>query len=955
MDHKANQVPYQFFQKDNQQRVPLASQEQNNPFKSKQPAQNYSTIQTSNSPGPFLSNSSQSNSYGNQTNQIGSDQSHLEASNFNHTEHALDSFRRFDTGQTQQTLGNQRSLNTNMSGKVIDLSQMQPFNSIQNQSSFRNLNDSQSQQSNFQTNEIILDQTLNFQPNSFSPNMGQNFRDGFNGTFEDLEGIGQEPFEENQQTLQTQYNETVQNLSQNDSPNQQQNQYQYQDNPAYEINESQIQNDLQYENQEEEDNPGQNLEDCEYHQQIIQELVQDNNTLNLRIRQVQGKLQKTEAQLEKAKKWIRELDSMKNDITQLRKSAEGTQVLSQIDDSANLKLENEQLKLRLQELDVQNSQIQEIEDQKVQQERFKYERIINELTKENQENQEEQSIICNQVKLLEKQLEQYRVDIEQRTNQITNYEALLDKYQKSTVQNHQRDNSEGFMNQDAYSQFLNNKKTNKDKLASTIISNDNRIQNSGRTHSQLNSQNPPDYIALRNRSLSGDKGAHHIISQLNQDRDEDDYYLNQRQFSNLEEMEQQQTQEQRIKKHYNDAQYQLVKENINISNITMEQNLLNLLQPQKPKDPNYTQLETRCVKLEEYCRELFVALAGKIYDNQTQTQKSNSQIRKPLNSKAGNQAMDKSILNERGVSNSKPTRNQKILQSLRKPSSTLNQSRKELVPKDLNLSQYQSQDKLTSQNQQYESQDQSYRNTNANIQTQNSVRNSKQQLNLNQSVTIQHNSSNYFNIPQKSNGQNLNGAIRPYRRQESQNTQPSHLEQDSKLMMAMDELNDQLKHQGYDIIIKHVKGDIYQVNSSKPHHFKLEEPSHNVMIQIQDATNLDKQAYDHKQLNYLDEKLRGLVDQQYDFCQYKCVERSLTQVAECKAQCVRDVIVPFRYLNHMGRDQEDNIYRKCLADKFPNIKQEHYIECTNQIYKDRIKSIGAQFTNIAENILNELH
>lgn len=57
----------------------------------------------------------------------------------------------------------------------------------------------------------------------------------------------------------------------------------------------------------------------------------------------------------------------------------------------------------------------------------------------------------------------------------------------------------------------------------------------------------------------------------------------------------------------------------------------------------------------------------------------------------------------------------------------------------------------------------------------------------------------------------------------------------------------------------------------------------------------------------------------------------------------------------MGKDQEDNIYRKCLSDKFPDIKQEDYLECTNQIYKDRIKSLGYQFTNIAETILSDLH
>lgn len=45
----------------------------------------------------------------------------------------------------------------------------------------------------------------------------------------------------------------------------------------------------------------------------------------------------------------------------------------------------------------------------------------------------------------------------------------------------------------------------------------------------------------------------------------------------------------------------------------------------------------------------------------------------------------------------------------------------------------------------------------------------------------------------------------------------------------------------------------------------------------------EKEAYNPRQLGHLDEKLRGLVDQQYDFCLYKCVEKSINFSSECKA------------------------------------------------------------------------
>jgi hypothetical protein len=57
----------------------------------------------------------------------------------------------------------------------------------------------------------------------------------------------------------------------------------------------------------------------------------------------------------------------------------------------------------------------------------------------------------------------------------------------------------------------------------------------------------------------------------------------------------------------------------------------------------------------------------------------------------------------------------------------------------------------------------------------------------------------------------------------------------------------------------------------------------------------------------------------------------------------------------MSKDEEENLYRKCLADKFPNISQTDYIECTNKIHNDRIEILTNFLGDVAEKTLDELH
>ena len=112
---------------------------------------------------------------------------------------------------------------------------------------------------------------------------------------------------------------------------------------------------------------------------------------------------------------------------------------------------------------------------------------------------------------------------------------------------------------------------------------------------------------------------------------------------------------------------------------------------------------------------------------------------------------------------------------------------------------------------------------------------------------------------------------------------------------------------------------------------------------------------DVKSLGHFDKTLRDLVEAQYDLCLYKCTQTYRGNMGVCKNDCVTSTIVPFRFTNHAARDDEDNSYRRCLATKFPNIKQEDYIDCTHQIYQDRVKVLGDYFSNVSEKILADLH
>ncbi len=117
----------------------------------------------------------------------------------------------------------------------------------------------------------------------------------------------------------------------------------------------------------------------------------------------------------------------------------------------------------------------------------------------------------------------------------------------------------------------------------------------------------------------------------------------------------------------------------------------------------------------------------------------------------------------------------------------------------------------------------------------------------------------------------------------------------------------------------------------------------------------EKQTFNAKSLAGFDKNVRKLVDEQYDLCLFKCAEKNNGGLATCKDNCFKNVVVPYRFNLHASRDQEENQYRKCLAAKFPNVTPDDFVDCTNQIYKDRVQILSSFVFENCERILGELH
>ena len=66
-------------------------------------------------------------------------------------------------------------------------------------------------------------------------------------------------------------------------------------------------------------------------------------------------------------------------------------------------------------------------------------------------------------------------------------------------------------------------------------------------------------------------------------------------------------------------------------------------------------------------------------------------------------------------------------------------------------------------------------------------------------------------------------------------------------------------------------------------------------------------------------------------------------------------MVPYKIVLHQAHSGEENLYKKCLATKFPDIQQSDYISCTKDVYAQRVEMMMNYYVNTAEKMLSEIH
>lgn len=115
-------------------------------------------------------------------------------------------------------------------------------------------------------------------------------------------------------------------------------------------------------------------------------------------------------------------------------------------------------------------------------------------------------------------------------------------------------------------------------------------------------------------------------------------------------------------------------------------------------------------------------------------------------------------------------------------------------------------------------------------------------------------------------------------------------------------------------------------------------------------------VFDRKAFNSITAAANRMVDADYSRCLHKCVEDPLmNNLGGCKQTCFKTIMVPHKIIMHQSQDAEENLYRQCLAEKFPNVSQEDFISCTKNIYAQRYELVSTHFANTAEAVLKHIH
>lgn len=98
-----------------------------------------------------------------------------------------------------------------------------------------------------------------------------------------------------------------------------------------------------------------------------------------------------------------------------------------------------------------------------------------------------------------------------------------------------------------------------------------------------------------------------------------------------------------------------------------------------------------------------------------------------------------------------------------------------------------------------------------------------------------------------------------------------------------------------------------------------------------------------------------MVEAHYQLCLRRCNEKQGTELGPCKNNCFQKIQVPYKILAHQAVDAEEVLYKKCLASKFPNVTNEDYTKCTNNIYAQRVEMLMSHFANSSEKIFETIH
>ena len=114
---------------------------------------------------------------------------------------------------------------------------------------------------------------------------------------------------------------------------------------------------------------------------------------------------------------------------------------------------------------------------------------------------------------------------------------------------------------------------------------------------------------------------------------------------------------------------------------------------------------------------------------------------------------------------------------------------------------------------------------------------------------------------------------------------------------------------------------------------------------------VEEKIFDKTQISHIENGLKTVANMNYDLCLHQCnMDRSNSE-AGCKQACYNDILVPFNMLKHEARSPEETLYKQCLAKKYPNLTQQDFISCSNNVYADRVEMMMNAFTTHAKDTI----